>query len=124
MPKPTNAVHSSRVNLVAKPSNLLETVMAWQPLQLLTGIYGTISLGGHLYVTPTELTFIPHALNASHTELHLPLADIVGVRTQQKLLAALLVISTAAGEEIRLVSWSRDEVVAAVEQARGTAPSA
>ncbi|MEL4503402.1 hypothetical protein AAEX63_00510 [Luteococcus sp. H138] len=123
MPQPADALHTSRANLVVKPSNLLETVLAWQPLQLLTGIYGTISLGGHLYVTPTELTFIPHAVNASHTELHIPLGDITDLRTQQKLIAALLIVTTVTGEELRLVSWKRDEVISAVHQARGTTPA-
>lgn len=124
MPQATNAIHSSRANLVVKPSNFLETLMAWQPLQLFTGMYGKISLGGHVHVTPTELSFIPHQLNASHTELHLPLAEIASMRPHQKLAAAMLTITTTRGEEYSLVSWKRDEVIAAVNQARGSTPSA
>lgn len=120
MPQPHGAIHTSAGNLVTEPASGLEKLLAYQPLQALTGLYGKISLGGHIHVTPNELAFIPHSLNATHTELHIPLDHITGLRPHRRLAAALLTVTTRTGHEFNLVSWKRQAIIDAVDQARST----
>ncbi|QMV84452.1 hypothetical protein HW450_08750 [Corynebacterium hindlerae] len=98
-------------NRVTKPTGFGEKVLAWQPLQLLSGMYGQVAIGGHLEVTPDELVFQPHAMNLSTEVLRIPRSAIVGLRKKQSLAAALLVVSLSDGREERFVSWKRDEII-------------
>lgn len=118
MPHPHDAIHTSAGNLVVTPVGGLEKLLAYQPLQALSGLYGKISLGGHIHVTPGELAFIPHSFNATHTELHIPLDHITEMRLHRRLAAALLTVTTRTGHEFSLVSWKRQAIIDAVNQAR------
>lgn len=103
-----------RANRVVKPTGFGETVLAYQPLQLLTGLYGRISIGGHLNVTPEELVFQPHSINFTIEEVHIPRSAIARVQKKQSLAAVLLVVTRTDGSEERFVTWQRDEIIAAL----------
>ncbi|MEJ5998170.1 hypothetical protein [Corynebacterium sp. H130] len=99
-------------NRVAKPTGFGEKLLAWQPLQLLTGLYGRIAIGGHLEVTPDQLVFEPHAINLTTDVVRIPRSAIAGVRKKQLLAAALLIVTTVDGHEEQFVTWKRDEIIA------------
>lgn len=87
-------------------------MLAYQPLQLFTGLYGRISIGGHLEVTPDELVFQPHAINLTTDVIRIPRASIVSAHKKQSLAAALLIVTCSDGREEQFVTWKRDEILA------------
>lgn len=106
-------------NHVDRPGTGLEALLAYLPTQLITGIYGRIARGGFLTVTPHELIFEPHAVNMARERsmLRIPLAEVTGVRSRQRMISALLRVCTVQGD-IDFVCWSRKRVIAAVLAAR------
>lgn len=107
-------------NHITTPATGFEKLMSRNPLMLLSGQFGRISRGGHLYVTTTHLVFEPHSLNdaVEQSRLRIPLVEITGMRTHQRMASAVLTVSTVRGVDIDFLCWSREKVMAAVEQAR------
>lgn len=105
-------------NLVDPPRSFSEKLIAWLPTQLITGIYGRIARGGHLYLTDTALLFEPHGLNIVEMGVELDLRAITVLRSRQRMAAALLTVGMASGEEIDFVCWERRKVIDAVRQAQ------
>ncbi|MDU0479113.1 hypothetical protein QVA66_07655 [Staphylococcus chromogenes] len=104
-------------NHVANPSNLMEKVLAYQPLQALTGLYGKIAVGGHLAVSELGLEFAPHVVNLSSQYLRIPREQIATMEKRQRLAARLLVVTTVDGQEFEFVTWQRDTAIDALKLA-------
>ncbi len=105
-------------NLVDPPRSISEKLIAWFPTQLITGIYGRIARGGHLYLTDRALVFEPHGLNIIEVAVELDLREISALRSRQRMISALLTVRTTSGEEIDFVCWERRKVIDAVRQAQ------
>lgn len=102
------------------PAAVVEKLLAYNPLALLFGQFGRISRGGFLYVTRTHLVFAPHRINLAieMSRLWIPLQEITSTRAHQRVLSAMLTVSTVRGIDIDFLCWSRSKVIAAIEQAQ------
>lgn len=98
---------------VVKPETVFEKAIAYLPTQLITGVYGHISLGGHLHITSELLYHQPHALNPSNSSsfIQIPIQDIKHLEAKQRGLAALLEVHTTSGETVKFVCWGRKKVM-------------
>ncbi|MEJ5927767.1 hypothetical protein WG915_03940 [Corynebacterium sp. H128] len=99
---------------IVKPSNFIEKLLAWQPLQIFTGIYGKIAIGGHLIVSDDAVVFEPHAVNLSNEVVRIPRENIAKIHKKQALAAAILVVELVDGTVEQFISWKRNEIIAAV----------
>jgi hypothetical protein len=106
---------------LVKPEKPMEKVLAYLPTQIITGIYGRISLGGHLHVTRDELYHHPHAFNLENPEnfVRIPIQNIKSLDSKQRGLAALLNVHTTSGETVQFVCWSRKKVMNTVAELQG-----
>lgn len=106
---------------VVKPETPIEKVIAYVPTQLITGIYGHISLGGHLHITRDELYHHPHKFNPDNSKnfIRIPINNIKSFDSKQRGLGALLDVHTTSGETVRFVCWSRKKVMDTVAELQG-----
>lgn len=106
---------------VVKPETGLERVIAYLPTQLITGIYGHISLGGHLHITKDEMYHRPHKFNPENSEnfIRIPIQNIKNLDSKQRGLGALLEVHTTSGETIQFVCWGRKKVMDTVAKLQG-----
>ena len=105
-------------NHLDRPASALERFISLPAI--LTGARGRVARGGHLLVTTTEVIFEPHSmnLNSERSRLRIPIADILAARPRVVILHVTVVISTARGGDLEFVTWSREKVLAAIQQAR------
>src|SRR3954451_16880617 len=82
---------------------------------------GIESVGGHLYLTDRRLIFESHRFNVQAGATEIPLGDITGVRkVWTTFLGAIplppnsIAVTTAGGQEHRIVCSKRDEWIAAI----------
>ena len=104
-------------NHLDRPASALERFISLPAI--LTGARGRVARGGHLLVTTTEVIFEPHSmnLNSERSRLRIPIADILAARPRVVILHVTVVISTARGGDLEFVTWSREKVLAAIQQA-------
>lgn len=105
-------------NHLDQPGSLTERILAIPAI--LTGARGRVARGGHLLVTASEVIFEPHSFNIDNerSQLHIPVAEIVGARLRTIIITATVVLSTTRGIDLEFVSWSRKKIIAAILQAR------
>ena len=105
-------------NHLDKPGSLREQIIAIPAI--LSGARGRVARGGHLMVTASEVIFEPHSfnINIEKSRLRVPVAEVVGARLRTVIITATIVLSTAHGDDLEFVTWSRKKIIAAILQAR------
>jgi hypothetical protein len=77
-----------------------------------------VAQGGHLLITNTEIFFKPHKMNIGDlSEKYMRISEIVEMEKVNSLfgLSRQLHISDINGNVMELVTWSRDEIIIAIE---------
>lgn len=79
---------------------------------------GKEAIGGRLHITSVRLAFVAHPLNRLGGVFSVPLLQITHAATWRSRVSLAIEIVTPAAS-VRLVSWSRRAVLAALDCARG-----
>lgn len=108
-------------NLVTTPKGAAERVMA--RLVRSGGRWNdTVARGGRVTVTTQQVMFRPHVLNFCRDTVRIPISDVTTGHSKQEHRAMRLVVLQLAGHrEAAFVSWQRDQLIEAINQAH-TAP--
>ncbi|GLU86176.1 MULTISPECIES: hypothetical protein [Kocuria] len=89
----------------------LGKVLAWNPVQLITGGFGYLADGGHLLIWPNGVSFEPHSMNLPGGQWWAPAETIRVVRTFSQQALKGLEIELQDGATRRFVVGDRENVL-------------
>jgi len=72
--------------------------------------------GGHLVLTKTQLTFLPHRFNIRGKRVIIDLKDIFEITKVDIGLSSEIHVRLKGGQVERFVVWGRDELIEAVNK--------